>query len=188
MLAFTEFFFAVVVLLLRVAPLFSWMTMVTMSPMEWAFLSANMDRGSAELSVQREPRPAEACEQGRPSSARATMGRLESNEYRLFIFYLSVQFTVCFGIADANCLARQAVFERFDLKINGQAAVLENAIHHAAAQDGGTDADGAVKKRRASGNRLGKFDAGIIGGKVSAGITEHQYIAALQGDGGVLEG
>src|SRR5271166_5454756 len=111
MLASSEPFLAVVVLLLRVAPLFSWITMVTMSPMECAFLSANMERGWAELSDHSEPRPADACKQGRPSSASATMGRLESNENRLFIFYLSVKFTVCFGIANANRLARQAVLQ-----------------------------------------------------------------------------
>src|SRR5579872_5505771 len=135
MLASWEAFLEVVVLLLRLAALFSWMMMVTMSPMAWAFLSANMERGWADISCQSEPAP--AWSRADDSSSSTSAASLKGNEDGLFIFYLSVKFVVGFRVADANCLAGQAVLEGFHLEGDAEGALLVNAIHDAAAQDGG---------------------------------------------------
>src|SRR5579871_2543452 len=102
MLASCDTFLAVEVELLRVAPLFSWMMTVSVSPMACAFLSENIEIGCALLSFHSESAATlHACASSRKS---VMMVGLKSNENSLFIFYLSVEFPLGFRIADADGL------------------------------------------------------------------------------------
>src|SRR5580658_720200 len=121
---------AVVVLLAREAPLFSWMTTVTMSPTRCAFLSANMEVGVASA-FHRESAPNVVnCKINR------TMARCvasQSDKHQVLSLYFSIKFTSGFGVAHAHRLPQRAILQGFDLQRNGHGALLEPGLHQLSA-------------------------------------------------------
>src|ERR1700677_2735876 len=115
MLELMEDWREVVVLLLRLAPLFSWMITVTMSPTRWAFLSANMEAGEAS-SFHNESAPSVVnCNINRSNPRWAASQR---DKYEVFILYFSIKFTVGFWVEHAHGLSQRPVFQRFNFERN----------------------------------------------------------------------
>src|SRR5262245_35012876 len=114
------------VLLSLVVVVFSWTTIVMISPMLTPRLSANIDFESLRQ------RDCGSAAYGSNATVNpptmATRWKLKRDENGLFIDDLATDVAARLSIAHANDLAGRAVFERFDLHTDTKGAVLDQGV------------------------------------------------------------